>query len=130
MKSSAKWAAISIVFFYIISWLILIPIVNAELMQIPEYCLGEADKIYTPKPKGVALLLPVISYHSKVDMHIYIEHPYESEHNLETKVFLLAPFYATYKYNFESEGFRCGGNGKAYLWWNGIRIVRSYSVIT
>ena len=115
---------------YATSWLIMVPTVNADLMYVPEKCLGKADKIYTPKPSGVDLIAPHISYHSKVDMHIDVEKPYESVHNLETKVYQLAPFLAYFKYEFESHGFMCGGAGKAYLWWDGIRIEQEEFKIT
>ncbi|MCL6416965.1 hypothetical protein MIB92_14990 [Aestuariirhabdus sp. Z084] len=130
MKRSLKWIFTGVIALYLVSWMIVVPVVNSDLMQTPENCLGEADKIYTPKPSGLELLKPEISYYSKVDMHIYIKHPYQSEHDLETSVYLIAPFYAKFEYNFWSESFTCGGSGTAYLWWDGIRIVREFVGIT
>ena len=130
MNQVIVWAVSSIAATYVGTWLILVPNVNSKLMYVPEDCLAVPDKIYTPKPSGLALLSPYISYHSEVDMHIYIEHPYKSEHNLSTRVFLILPFYAVYEYQFESEGFRCGGKGRAYLWFNGINIKEKYFFIT
>ena len=122
MKRIFKWVLVVFGCFYIISWMVVVPAVNDDLMHIPERCLGKADKIYTPKPSGIELFSPFISYHSKVDMHIYADYPYKSEHNLKTKVYQLIPFFTLFKYKFESQGFGCGGSGKAYLWWGGINI--------
>lgn len=117
-----KSVLLTIAILYMVSYITLVPYVNSELVLIPERCLGPADKIYIPKPSGLSLLSYHIKYNSKVDMHIIAGREYGSVHNLDTWVYPLAPFFAQFTYEFESEGFECSGNGNAYIWFNGVNM--------